>query len=318
MKYVGIRCTFNDFDLQRELLLFDTLALPFLESLVNQWADGSAGEYHRKLATELEWLATKGVVVVPSAQPSPTGPAADDYREWLRKQEELNIEVDRLKGHVPPRGDLDASGIIQAYIDQTGDAGFLQRLEDISRESYDHLSRVLAVGLSEQQNTIALPIMSTSHNTEIGRGVSRTDVLNITVGSLPIPSSGTPLEQLLDFRSDPAVRADFLALHRWASTTALENKRPSEIREEVEYLVAQYQRHMQVHKLETGVGAVETIVTVTAEALEDLVKLKWGKAAKLLFSFRKRRIALLKAELNAPGRELAYLVKASKSLGRIP
>jgi hypothetical protein len=132
---------------------------------------------------------------------------------------------------------------------------------------------------------------------------------------VPLPATDTPFEALIDFRSDPAVRADFLSLHRWAATIAQMRKSPSEISEEIEYLISQYQRHMLVHKIEAGVGVVENVVTVAAEALEDLVKLKWGAAAKLLFSFRKRKAAILKAELNAPGRELAYLVKALDTLG---
>jgi hypothetical protein len=61
-------------------------------------------------------------------------------------------------------------------------------------------------------------------------------------------------------------------------------------------------------------GTFETIVTVAAEVVEDLVKIKWGKLASLLFVLKNRKIALLEAERSAPGREIAYVVQARKAL----
>lgn len=55
---------------------------------------------------------------------------------------------------------------------------------------------------------------------------------------------------------------------------------------------------------------LETVVVATAECLENLVRLKFSKMAKALFSIKKRRVALLREELRSPGSELAYIAAA--------
>ena len=70
---------------------------------------------------------------------------------------------------------------------------------------------------------------------------------------------------------------------------------------------------MKLHRMKTNVGALETIVTTSAEVLGDLVSFKWGKAAQALFSLKRRQLALLEGELTAPGNEVAYIVKAKET-----
>ena len=70
---------------------------------------------------------------------------------------------------------------------------------------------------------------------------------------------------------------------------------------------------MQLHRMKTNVGTLETIVTTTAEVFGDLASFKWGKAAEALFSLKRRNVALLEGELTAPGNEVAYIVKARET-----
>ncbi len=55
---------------------------------------------------------------------------------------------------------------------------------------------------------------------------------------------------------------------------------------------------------------VETLVCTTAEIAVSLVKFQWSKIAKKLFEVRYKQIDLMKAEMTALGREVAYIVKA--------
>ncbi|MCH9031242.1 MAG: hypothetical protein IIB00_03150 [candidate division Zixibacteria bacterium] len=311
MSYVGIRYTYFDFDLRRELLLFDRLALPFLESTIRVWSDSESDSRLNQLAAELEWLAEREIVEAPSLSPVQTGPLADDYLDYLKMSDERDKVFSKIREISGPDLNLDEAS---AYVMKTGDSRLIHCLTQIVQNFEKYLVRILAAQLNQNDGTIAIPLLSTRDENNLDIGVSRAQVLSIAFDSIPFPATNVSLEQLIDFRNDPDVRADYLALHRWAATTAKESRQPAEIREEIEYLIAQYQRHMNIHKIEQGVGAVETVVTVGAETLENLVKLKWGKAAKQLFSFRKRKAALLKAESGAPGKELAYLIKASTSL----
>jgi hypothetical protein len=62
-------------------------------------------------------------------------------------------------------------------------------------------------------------------------------------------------------------------------------------------------------------GIVETFVATTAEIAECLVKFKWSKIAMKLFEVRHEQIDLMKAEMSAPCREIAYIVKARERFG---
>ena len=60
----------------------------------------------------------------------------------------------------------------------------------------------------------------------------------------------------------------------------------------------------------------ETLLTSTGKAAEDLVKVKLGDLAKLLFILRERKVSLLEAELKAPNRELAFISIARSRFSR--
>ncbi len=63
-------------------------------------------------------------------------------------------------------------------------------------------------------------------------------------------------------------------------------------------------------------GTFETLVVASAQVLENLLRLRVGALAKAAFSIRTNEIALMQAELTAPGRELAYLYHARRGFGR--
>jgi len=54
---------------------------------------------------------------------------------------------------------------------------------------------------------------------------------------------------------------------------------------------------------------------IPAEVLEGLVWRKPTQMVKALFTFKRQRLQLREAELKAPGRDLAYLIKAKQEFG---
>lgn len=133
------------------------------------------------------------------------------------------------------------------------------------------------------------------------------DVISIVLERLPEPDEQTPWQDLIDFRREEKTRAQSLALRRWIRKMASGEFKQAEIIEELEYLYYEYEHYMQIQQMKINKGALETLVTVTAEIAEDLVKIKWGNLAKVPFVVKQRKIDLLEAERNAPGREIAYL-----------
>jgi len=67
--------------------------------------------------------------------------------------------------------------------------------------------------------------------------------------------------------------------------------------------------------MKVNYGILETLLMTTAEILEGLVRLKPTQTVKALFTFKRQRLQLLEAELKAPGRDLAYLIKAKEEFG---
>jgi hypothetical protein len=175
----------------------------------------------------------------------------------------------------------------------------------------------ISIQIRELYKIEAHPILSTAlqQSTLPSRSshINKSDVVGIALNALPIPNDSTPWEQVIEYRSDPDSQARFLDLRNWMSEVARGQLSLFEVEEKLEYLISQYQRHMKLHRMKTTAGSFETIIVSTAEVLEDLVKFKWSKIAKMLFSFRQRQIALLEGELYSPGNEVAYIVHTKEA-----
>ena len=66
---------------------------------------------------------------------------------------------------------------------------------------------------------------------------------------------------------------------------------------------------MRLHKIKANTDTIEVWVKSPLEVLENLLTLKFSKFIDPLFAIQKRKISLLEAELQAPGREVAYILK---------
>jgi hypothetical protein len=95
--------------------------------------------------------------------------------------------------------------------------------------------------------------------------------------------------------------------------TARAKMTPLEVEQKLEWLLHEYQQHMRLHRMKTNASTLETIIVTGAEIAENLVKLQFGKLAKVLFSIRQRKIALLEGELKTPGKEIAFISKAQET-----
>lgn len=332
MAYVGVSCDCRYFDLRSSLLLFDQIAMPELSIVLRVWSGFGNEKNIKQKTAELEWLAKNGIVEIVPDRPEKSGLSKEDYENYLKIENESQIENAKLSEFFdgdnrnfektienlnrPESGYLKEifEGMYSDYINFSGDNNYLKKSHDLNVLRSYYLNKFVAEDIMKRDGSIAIPLQAINRSINFESCSSRTEVLNIAVNSIPFPSQDTPFEKFIDFRSDPDIRVDFLEMHKWASTTAKSEKKPIEIHEEVEYLIERYKKHLKTHKLEHEPGSIGTVLTVVPEILENILKVKWGDAAKLLFTFRKRKVALLKAESSAPGKELAYLVKASETL----
>jgi len=182
------------------------------------------------------------------------------------------------------------------------------------------IARMVSLQLRKTQGIDSYPIIPFSKDSAIKISkkfdMKKADVLQVLIRNLPIPDELSSWEELIDFRKDPETHRRFIALRNWVSDIYKSELTPSEIADKIEFLINQYQEHMQLHRIRIKPGIIETCLTIPAEALENLLKVKWGKLAKSLFTLKHRKISLMEAELKAPGRELTYIITANKRFQR--
>jgi hypothetical protein len=166
--------------------------------------------------------------------------------------------------------------------------------------------RKMSIQLKVLNNMDAYPIFSEMIPAILVEQTKKCEVIEIAIKSLPMPDDSVPWEQIIEYRSDPESQSNFLALRHWMSEMARAQLTPAEVEEKLEYLIDQYKRCLELHRMKLKIGTLETLVVAGAH----FVTLKWGVAAQTLFSAKRRQIELLEAELSSPGNEVAYIVRA--------
>jgi hypothetical protein len=138
-------------------------------------------------------------------------------------------------------------------------------------------------------------------------------VLRLILDYIPIPSKNTSWEKILDFKADPDSREKLFRLRKWISNIGASAKSLNDVQNNLEAALADYKSFLLQHKIEHERGALEAIVVCAAEVLENIATLKLSKALGVFFKVFKEDHALTKAELSAPGREVAYIEKVENS-----
>jgi hypothetical protein len=130
------------------------------------------------------------------------------------------------------------------------------------------------------------------------------------IAHLPVPGEDIPLDAILNFRADPEVIRRRRTLIDWQNDMEREGLTPQHLADKLAHLLDDYTTYMKHQSKRFEMGVSETILKVSAEVLEGLFHLKPSKAVEAMFSFKKRKLDLMEAELKAPGREVAYIADA--------
>ncbi|HLJ51667.1 MAG TPA: hypothetical protein VKU01_36930 [Bryobacteraceae bacterium] len=139
------------------------------------------------------------------------------------------------------------------------------------------------------------------------------DVIAIGLSTLPVPDDSCAWDDLLHFKAETHDKQ--WGFRRFLDTLASKNQTEAEIRDDIEWSLNEYTKAMNLHKLKTSNSFIDVFVISPLEIIEDLVKINWSKIAKGALQVKKRKVALLEAEMKAPGRECAYVFDARKKFG---
>lgn len=119
-------------------------------------------------------------------------------------------------------------------------------------------------------------------------------------------------QDVFDFRNEEKTQHLIRSLRRWARKTVAEDWTAAELEDEVRELLYEYETHIRIARMSANKGVLEILITGTADLAENLVKLRFGKIGSIVSALQERRVKLLEAEANAPGRELALLAELRK------
>jgi hypothetical protein len=291
----------DSLSIKREALMFDQIVIPdfyFYQRLADTIGQGDM------LLSELEWLAEQQIVALSENDAVDTLILGYSDEESKRGGlGELLKAADNLDRLLP-------------YLDQVPSTlQFMDVFQSVNNQLADHRVRAFSKAFTHFPDTHAVSILSNKLQPVEFTSTTTSDITEITFNALPIPDESVSWEQIIDFRNDPGSRSKFLGLVNWMNEIARVEMPHAELEEKVEYLIHEYTEHMKLHRMKINTGMLETVVTTAAEVVGDLVSLKWGHAARALFSLNHRKIALLEAERAAPGREIAYIVRAKEAFG---
>jgi hypothetical protein len=181
----------------------------------------------------------------------------------------------------------------------------------------DLLSRLvsLKVRSATKSDTVSLfpvfdivtPVLKTANE-------SRSDnIISVVLDAMPIPDESTSWERILEFRQDADSRKKLIALRRWMRGVVKDSRSVTELTEELQHLIHEYEESLRFHKMKINLATVESIATATGDLPHELIKLKFSSLLKPFTIIGQRRAQLFEAEMTATGREVAYISKARKA-----
>lgn len=295
----------SDFsNLKQQALLFDQIGIfklsHFYETLEKssdflKKLDPNFPNKARSITTELEWLSQTGIVFE------------------LSMDKEFDIPQEDLAKITSTRKFEDASilfmKIIEIQKSISANADDVIHKANFIKEQYLTILRLMSIIMEITKGVTAVTTFPHAEYTRELPNSQKGSVAQIVINKLPLPNNETPWEQIIDYRNDPENQKSLLSLRRWIRKISTEDLSPVEIEEELEWLTNEFQSHMKIHKLKANTETLEVMIKTPFETIENLIKLKFSKIPEPLFALKKTQINLMEAELNAPGREMAYIIK---------
>jgi hypothetical protein len=304
--------------LKRQSVIFDQIGVLWLQDFIESMYTSLYGE--RDHAQELERLRDAGILFEPTFTNGPAdahpqmqqylqqaywiGQCADDLKLKLGAPRGLFLEYEKAATR-PSWHRYLLSVVTQRGPRQRSPA---EELASLGWQGKDLAVLGMALSLRLEKSADAVPVLpATALDLFCGQ---EHHVVRIVLNALPRPSASVSWEQVFEFRRDADARRKFFALRNWMSEVGRSSLKPVEILQKLEWLLAEYEAHMQLHKLMISPGPFETLVVAGTEFIENLVKFRWSASAKQLFLLKHQRLKLLEEEAKAPGREVAFIVDA--------
>lgn len=95
---------------------------------------------------------------------------------------------------------------------------------------------------------------------------------------MSIPDDSCSWQDILDFKVES--RDKQWPFKRFLNTLAPKHQNEADIQDEIEWMLNEYRKAMEVHHIKVSWSFVDVFVTSPLEIVENLVKFNWSKIAK--------------------------------------
>ena len=303
-------------NLKRDLLFFDRLQILGLDALI----EGDDPHIDDAVRADCQYLVDRGAIVAGPNTRSELLAAID--RKWAAEFASPSTEA--LHGTYQPGVDLRSlPAVIRAQLlasTANHPAGLLGADEPFPNGGE------LVVAFAEEcsDGVSAVPILTTKPNAQdlvqlsgtfLGPAWDQTRlgyVSELVVARFPIPGDDVPLDEVLDFVSDPVQQLQMRALRLWMTRAAMGHDPLDVLTLEFETLLHDFEVQMRVADMRASDSFFRVAISVPLEIAQELMHLRPKAAFNAAFSLRARQADRLESMLSAPGREVAFLGNANQ------
>jgi hypothetical protein len=139
--------------------------------------------------------------------------------------------------------------------------------------------------------------------------------LHAILTRLPSPAEDVSFDQLFDFRQDEDARRRLIELRHWFLKLVRTDITKRELEDELDYLLHEYETHMQHHRMRFRYSALGCLLLASAEVLDNLIRFKFRPVVDQILKIGEQKLEMLSVERAAPGREVAYIAEAARRFG---
>lgn len=192
---------------------------------------------------------------------------------------------------------------------------YLSFAQQLGREAANDIrSRRVAIHLESHMAHRVVPVLKSPFLRREDES-ARADLLRVVLNRLPLPTDETPWEAIFDWRKDEEAQVQYRRIISAISAAAAKGAHPADFEDEIATKLDDYARAMAIRHRLMMHSRLEVLFVTSMELIEDLVRFKFGSAAKKLLATDRTEVQLLKDELSIPGREFAYIATATARFG---
>jgi hypothetical protein len=298
IKNYDVFCNIN---LKRELLYFEKLVLTKSNDLkfYSEFAEKnpSIREFVLSKLSDIEYLLNRDLIV---------------YKEYdLEKLKEIPHPDSGVCQPCKMLKDLIFITLgSDKYVDSSDENDKLKKLEELE-------TRILATYMEYVEGERPLIINDSVKSYKFDSFDKQTEVLEFIINKFPTPDlENISWEKIIDFRSDSETHQKYIDFKNWLTELATSQKNKREVEEAIQYKILEYTNYLKRHKFLIKYQIFSTVAVTTGYIYQGVSNntLPYVNILGGLLLIGNHIITNNIIEAFAPGKEIAYLVKAQKEL----